>query len=311
MFSLILLIVFFRYLSIFELLGGLFAFWISFLLFFLQILFFTTCERKLLALTQRRIGPQVVGDRGRLQYFADALKLILKSWFGPRKLNSTIFQLSASAAFWFSWYGFSNLTFNYGEDIMEVEYNIFFAICCSLAFSLAWLIGGWSASSKYSVLGCIRAFLQIISYELLMGSIFLIVFAITGSVNFELILDQQRNYSIFLFMPSIAIVFFMSILMETNRPPFDLSEAESDVVAGYTTEYVGILFGLFYLGEYVNLFTNAYIIVLVFSGGYWSIFDYLKLFFIDASNLILDFNMGYTYSLSYQVEAFFKFYISL
>ena len=117
------------------------------------------------------------------------------------------------------------------------------------------------------MLGCVRSAIQIISYEILMSGIFLILFVITGTVNFEMFIDYQINYSIFLFVPILGIVCFIATLMETNRPPFDLSEAESDVVAGYTVEYAGIMFGLFYLGEYVNLFTNSFIMVILFSGG--------------------------------------------
>jgi NADH-quinone oxidoreductase subunit H len=112
------------------------------------------------------------------------------------------------------------------------------------------------------MLGCIRAGVQIISYEILCSSIFLSLFIITGTTNFELICDQQEYFPIFLFIPGCIAVLYISMLMETNRPPFDLSEAESDVVAGYTVEYAGILFGLFYLGEYVNLFTSSFILSL-------------------------------------------------
>ena len=250
--------------------------WLSFLFLFLQVLFFTTCERKILALTQRRIGPRVVGERGRLQYLADALKLVAKLYMGPRKVNSLFFQGASIAAFWLSWYGFSNLTFNYGEDIMEVEYNIFFAICCSLGFSIAWLVGGWSSVSKYALMGCIRASAQVISYEVLMSSVFLGLFAIAGTSNFEMFIDCQQAFPLFLIVPVLGIITFVATLMESNRPPFDLSEAESDVVAGYNVEYAGILFGLFYLGEYVNLFTNSFLIVILFSGGWWHFFWYLS-----------------------------------
>lgn len=242
---------------------------------FLQVLFFTTCERKILALTQRRVGPRVVGDRGRLQYFADALKLITKTYTSPRNINSIFFQASAIAVFWLSWFNFSNLTFCSGEDILEVEYNIFFAICCSLGFSIAWLVAGWASVSKYAMLGCVRAAIQIISYELITSAIFLNLFIVTGTTNFELFIDQQEYFPIMLFFPLLGIMNFIAALVETNRPPFDLSEAESDLVAGYNVEYAGILFGLFYLSEYVNLFTNAFIIVIIFFGAWWNILNYL------------------------------------
>lgn len=248
---------------------------------FLQVLFFTTCERKVLALMQRRLGPTVLGDRGRLQYLADALKILFKNYVGPRKIHSTFFQGSSISAFWLSWYSFSNLSFNYGEDINDLDFNIFFLICCSTCFGLAILISGWASVSKYALLGCVRAFSQLISYEIIMGSIFLVLFMVTGTSNFEIFIDQQISFSFFLFLPTIGIIAFLATLMETNRPPFDLSEAESDVVAGYTVEYAGILFGLFYLGEYVNIFTNAFTMNIVFFGGGWNLFSQL-FFFIKA-----------------------------
>ena len=117
------------------------------------------------------------------------------------------------------------------------------------------------------MLGCIRASIQIISYEILMSTIFMHLFILTGTTNFEVLMNLQGNYPLFLALPMLGSICFIASLMETNRPPFDLSEAESDVVAGYTVEYGGILFGLFYLGEYVNLFTNSIILVIIFFGG--------------------------------------------
>lgn len=233
--------------------------------FFLQIVFFTTCERKILALTQRRIGPNVVGDRGRLQYIADAVKLVLKIYFSPKKINNLFFQGSSIFIFYISWLNYLNINFSYGEDIGEIEYNIFFSIVCSLGFSCAWLVAGWSSTSKYAILGTVRASLQIISYEILTSTIFLILFIIFGNVNFEIITDLQSSIGIFFILPFLIINFFLATLMETNRPPFDLSEAESDVVAGYIVEYSGILFGLFYLGEYINIFANTFFLIMLFS----------------------------------------------
>ena len=116
-------------------------------------------------------------------------------------------------------------------------------------------------------MGLTRAGIQIISYEILMSAIFLNLFLLTGTTNFEIIVDLQENLPIFFICPTLAVISFITTLLETNRPPFDLSEAESDVVAGYITEYGGIFFGLFYLGEYVNLFTNSIILVILFMGG--------------------------------------------
>lgn len=258
-------------------------------MFFLQIVFFTTCERKILALTQRRIGPNILGDRGRLQYIADALKLVLKVYFSPRKINNIFFQGSSIFIFYISWFNFLNINYSYGEEINEIEYNIFFSIVCSLGFSLAWLIAGWSSVSKYAILGCIRAAAQIISYEVLTSSIFLILFLLLGSVNFESLMDLQIDVSLFFSLPLLVINYFIATLMETNRPPFDLSEAESDVVAGYIVEYSGIIFGLFYLGEYINIFSNSFFILLLFSNYIFNIVSYLNKFLLYYFNIIFTF----------------------
>lgn len=247
---------------------------VIFLFMFLQIVFFTTCERKILALTQRRVGPRVVGARGRLQFFADAIKLLTKTNASPKKINMLFFQGSAVAAYWLSWLNFSNLFFSYGEDIIDIEYNIFFAIVVSLVFSIAWIVAGWSSVSRYALLGCLRACVQSISYEILMSAILLNMVLFAGVINYEIIVTQQETISFIFFFPYLAVIGFLATLMETNRPPFDLSEAESDLVAGYTVEYAGILFGLFYLAEYLNLFTNAIVLVILFLGSWWTIAHY-------------------------------------
>lgn len=279
MLSLLLIILFFTKLNVTEYIIYLLNFFLLIFLFFLQIVFFTTCERKILALTQRRVGPNVVGDRGRLQYIADALKLVIKVYFSPKKINNLFFQGSSVFIFYVSWLNYLNINYTYGEDIGEIEYNIFFSIVCSLGFSCAWLVAGWSSTSKYAILGTVRAALQIISYEILTSTIFLILFIIFGTVNFEIISDLQSTISLFFVLPFVVINFFLATLMETNRPPFDLSEAESDVVAGYIVEYSGIIFGLFYLGEYINIFANAFFLTMLFSTPLFNLVFFIKTLF--------------------------------
>lgn len=259
------------------------VFWLVLLGMFLQIMVFTACERKMLALIQRRTGPAVVGTRGRLQCIADSVKLLTKVFVSARKINSTMFQIAAFGGFWISWYNFGNLTYGPGLDIMEVEYNIFFMLSIAVIFSIMWLLAGWSATSKYSMLGCFRAAVQFLSFEILMSTILLIVFTIFNCFNFELIVDMQVNCPLAICLPTLAIITLFAFFMETNRPPFDLSEAESDVVAGYNVEYSGLLFGLFYLGEYLNLFAACTVLILVFCGGWLNPFNFFlvlsKLFF--------------------------------
>lgn len=228
---------------------------------------FTTCERKLLALMQRRVGPRFVGMRGRLQYLADSLKLLVKVFAGPRGVNSMMFQGAAFGGFWMSWLNFGTISYGAGLDIAELEYSVFLVLCVSLFFSVAWLLAGWAGSSKYSLLGSLRAGVQFMSFEVLMGTVVLIIFTVSGAFNFELIADGQMYISYGLGMPFLAVLTLFIMFMETNRPPFDLSEAESDLVAGYNVEYSGILFGLFYLGEYLNLFAACVVLVIFFCGG--------------------------------------------
>jgi NADH-quinone oxidoreductase subunit H len=118
------------------------------------------------------------------------------------------------------------------------------------------------------MIGCLRAGVQVIGYEVLTSIVLLHIFLISGTTNFESLSDLQESAPVILFLPTIGIISFFAVLMETNRPPFDLSEAESDVVAGYVVEYSGVVFGLFYLGEYLNLFTNSVILSIVFLGSW-------------------------------------------
>lgn len=284
---------------------GLLHNFIIFLFMFLQIVFFTTCERKILALTQRRVGPRVIGARGRLQFFADAVKLLTKTNASPKKVNMLFFQACAIGAYWLSWLNFSNLFFGYGEDIIDIEYNIFFAIAVSLVFSIAWIVAGWSSVSKYAMLGCLRACVQSISYEILMSAVLLNVVLFAGVINFELIVSQQETISFIFFFPYLAVIGFLATLMESNKPPFDLSEAESDLVAGYTVEYAGILFGLFMLAEYLNLFTNAIVLVILFLGSWWTISHYLGNFWQLVDSVTFSSYKGnYIYNYLYSIEGF-------
>jgi NADH:ubiquinone oxidoreductase subunit H len=276
--NIIILIYYYNYFFI-----GFIHIFVLFLFMFLQIVFFTSCERKILALTQRRIGPRVVGARGRLQFIADAVKLLTKVNASPKKINLVFFQGSAVAAYWLSWLSFSNMYFSYGENILEIEHNVFFGLFCAIAFSIAWIVAGWSAVSKYSLLGCMRACVQSITYEILMSAVFLNVFLYTGTVNFEMLVMNQEMMSFVLFFPYLAIIGFFATLIETNRPPFDLSEAESDLVSGYVVEYAGILFGLFYLAEYLNLFINSVILCIIFLGSWWSLSNYFYYFYSSVA----------------------------
>jgi NADH-quinone oxidoreductase subunit H len=138
-------------------------------------------------------------------------------------------------------------------------------------------VAGWASVSKYALLGCLRAAVQFIAFEAILGLVLLVAFAAYNSFNFEVCVDRQVYGALALSWPPLAILLLVAFFLETNRPPFDLSEAESDIVAGYNVEYAGFLFGLFYLSEYVNLFALCVLLVTVFAGGWrmvgaWSAF---------------------------------------
>lgn len=259
-----------------SILGYFMLFWLILLSALVQVMIFTTCERKVLALVQRRTGPRIIGIQGRLQYLADSLKLLTKVFVGPRRINAAMFQGAAFGGFWLSWLNYSNITYGPGLDIVEIEYNIFYMICVSLAFSLVWLLAGWASTSKYALLGALRAAVQIISFEAIISLILLILFIICNTFNYERFVDLQTYTAVLMFVPSIAILLLFVFFIETNRPPFDLSEAESDIVAGYNVEYSGILFGLFYLGEYLNLFVACVLLVITMGGGWHNYYLYCE-----------------------------------
>lgn len=192
-----------------------------------------------------------------------------------------MFQGAAFGGFWLSWLNYSNITYGPGLDIIEIEYNIFYMICVSLAFSLVWLLAGWASTSKYALLGALRAAVQIISFEAIISLILLILFIICNTFNYERFVDIQTYTAVLMFLPSIAILLLFVFFIETNRPPFDLSEAESDIVAGYNVEYSGILFGLFYLGEYLNLFVACVFLVITIGGGWHNYYLYCE-YLIEA-----------------------------
>lgn len=287
LFSVVCLVSIFIYIYQTVLIVGQFIlFWLVLISIFIQIMFFTTCERKALSLIQRRMGPCVVGIRGRLQYIADSLKLLTKVFVGPRHINAGMFQGAAFGGFWISWFSFGNLTYSAGLDVIEFEYNIFFLVCFSLLFSIIILVSGWASMSRYAMLGSLRAAVQFISFEVIMSIIFLVILFVFNTFNYEAFVDLQLYVPLILFIPLCAVFLFLAFLMEINRPPFDLSEAESDVVAGYNVEYSGILFGLFYLGEYLNLFIACTMIIVIFCGGWLSPLSYMYTFIINIYNIL-------------------------
>ncbi len=247
----------------------------------ISVAFFTIIERKLMALIQRRRGPNVVGWFGLLQAFCDALKLIIKETIIPNNSNFIIFIFSPIFTLIISLAGWVVIPFQLGAVIANINLGIlyFFAVSSLGVYSI--IMAGWSSNSKYSFLGALRSAAQMISYEVAIGFTIISVFLCAGSLNLtEVVMAQQKIWYMFPLFP-MFIVFFISALAETNRHPFDLPEAEAELVSGYNTEYSAIGFTLFFLSEYASILLMCTMIVLLFLGGWLPPLEFLD--FIPSS----------------------------
>jgi len=248
------------------------------LLVTLVIASLTLIERKFLSLLQRRVGPYFVGYRGRLQYFADALKLFIKGVVIPEEANKFWFAvvpalvLSVCYTFWINSVWGPNLS------IFEIEYNLVYASLLSMFFSFCIILTGYFSKNKYAVLGAIRGCLLVLNLELFLGLMQLNIVFVSESFNFSVfVLYQESIWFVFLFFGILALI-IISFLLEVGRTPFDLAEAESELVSGYSTELGGFYFGLYYLGEYFHLFFFSMTISLLFLGG-WELPNIFLIFF--------------------------------
>lgn len=236
----------------------------------LTVAFYTIGERKAMGAIQRRRGPNVVGFWGLLQPIADGLKLIIKEIIIPRKSSSTIYIMAPLLTFALSLFNWAVIPFNFGNCYSDINMGILYLLSLSGLGVYGVILAGWSSNSKYALLGSLRAASQMISYEIAISLCILPVIVLTGSLNLTDIVYVQlnNNYNIIHFFP-VGVMLFISILAETNRAPFDLPEAEAEIVAGYNLEYSGILFAMFFLGEYGNMIIMSCLLVILFFGG-WS-----------------------------------------
>lgn len=234
----------------------------------MTVAFVTIAERKIMAAMQRRCGPNAVGVWGILQPFADALKLLVKEIIIPRQSNSMLFVIGPCITLIFALLGWAIIPFGEGLTIFDYDLGVFFALAVSSIGSYGILVSGWAANSKYAFMGAIRSTAQLLSYELVFSSIVLILIIFSGSFSLTFIVEcQQAVWNIFPLLP-IALMFFIAILAETNRPPFDLPEAESELVAGFMTEHGASIFVFFFLGEYSSLILMSSFMSIFFLGGY-------------------------------------------
>lgn len=234
------------------------------------IAFFTLAERKVIASVQRRRGPNVVGIFGLLQAVADGLKLVGKEILIPSKANTDLFILAPILTFGTSLINWAFLPIgNVGNVIANQNLAILFVLAVSSVGVYGIILSGWASNSRYAFLGAIRSTSQMVSYEVSMGLLIMPVIICTGSFNFSDIsyFQSQHSWLMFSLLP-VAGLFLISILAETNRTPFDLPEAEAELVAGYNVEYSSLIFALFFLGEYGNMIILAIFTSLLFFGGW-------------------------------------------
>lgn len=239
----------------------------------IAVAYFTIAERKIMGAIQRRRGPNVVGFIGLLQPLADGLKLFAKETTLPTSANTGIFLLAPALSFILSLLGWSVIPFSKGIILCDINLGILFLLAVSSLNVYGILFAGWSSNSKYAYLGALRSAAQMISYEISIGFTVLNVVICAGSFNLStIVLAQQKIWFIVPLMP-IFIIFYISMLAETNRHPFDLPEAEAELVSGYNVEYSSMTFALFFLGEYANMLLMSTFSAILFLGGWLPLLD--------------------------------------
>jgi NADH-quinone oxidoreductase subunit H len=234
----------------------------------LSVAFLTYFERKVIAAMQLRKGPNVVGPFGLCQPLADGLKLMFKEVILPAKANRFLFLLAPVVTYVLALIGWAVIPLTEHFVIADINVGILYILAISSLGVYGVIIAGWASNSKYAFLGAIRSAAQMISYEISIGLIIVNVLLFTGSLNLtEIVLAQQEYWFILPLFP-VFIIFFISILAETNRHPFDLPEAEAELVAGYNVEYSSMPFALFFLGEYANMILMSSVATILFLGGW-------------------------------------------
>lgn len=285
----------------------------------LVVAFTTVAERKTMASMQRRLGPNIVGYYGLLQAFADALKLLLKECVSPTQANLILFFLGPLITLIFSLLGYAVIPYGPGLTIGDLPLGILYMLAVSSLSTYGILLAGWSANSKYAFLGSLRSTAQLISYELILSSAILLVLLFSGNLNLTGNIEVQR--AVYFLMPllPIFIIFFIGAIAETNRAPFDLAEAESELVSGFMTEHSAAIFVFFFLAEYASIVLICIFTCILFLGGYLNIVS-LDLFiymqsFITTTNPDTEINVfivsleGLNTSLNLGLKACFMIFV--
>jgi NADH-quinone oxidoreductase subunit H len=230
-------------------------------------------DRRVWAFVQKRQGPNVVGPFGLLQSLADAFKYIFKEIIIPSSSNKVIFILAPIVTMTLALIAWAVIPFSATQVLADINVGILYLFAVSSLGVYGIIMGGWASNSKYPFLGAIRSAAQMVSYEVSIGVIIINVLLCVGSLNLNDIVKAQQNMWFVIPLFPMFVIFFISALAETNRPPFDLPEAEAELVAGYQTEYSGMMYAMFWLGEYANILLMCAMGAILFLGGWMSPID--------------------------------------
>jgi len=266
-------------------------FYLKNLLYFLSLIlplliavaYFTLIERQILAAVQRRQGPNIVGFFGLLQPLADGLKLFLKETILPKSSNIIIFILAPVFTFALALSGWIVVPFGDGFALSNLNVGLLYIFAISSLSVHSVIMAGWSSNSKYAFLGALRSAAQMISYEVSMGITIVSVILLAGSLNLNDIVIAQKNLWYFIPLFPMFLIFFICALAETNRHPFDLPEAEAELVSGYNVEYSAMSFALFFLAEYSNIILMCSMTVILFLGGWYPLLNFWPFFYIPGT----------------------------
>jgi NADH-quinone oxidoreductase subunit H len=269
----------------------------------IAVAYFTHAERKILGAIQRRRGPNVVGAYGLLQPLSDGFKLLIKEFIAPSSSHNVIFRIAPMLTFIVSLIGWSLIPFGKHSFFAELNIGILYILGISSLGVYGIIMSGWASNSKYAFLGALRSTAQMISYEISIGFIIVTIALCCGSFNLADIISWQKHWwFVFTFFP-LFLVFFTCGLAETNRHPFDLPEAEAELVSGYNVEYSAMSFALFSLGEYSNMLMMSALTVILFFGG-WLPFD-IPFYNYEPSGLLYNIIHFLPYSFNFGIKICF------
>ena len=249
----------------------------------ISVAYFTLAERKIMGAIQRRKGPNIIGWFGLLQPLADGLKLFAKETVIPSNSDFVVFLIAPMITFLLSLIGWAVIPFGEGILGSDIQIGLLYLFGVSSLGVYGIITSGWSSNSKYAFLGALRSAAQMVSYEVSIGFIIICVVLCAGSFNLtEIVLAQQSTWFCVPLFP-MFIMFFISALAETNRHPFDLPEAEAELVSGYNVEYSAMGFALFFLGEYANMLLMSSLTAILFLGGWLPLFNFAPFIWIPSS----------------------------